>query len=279
MTAVFIHAYKNSRGEIIGWGLALLGLGMLVVPAYDMVAANQAQFEALIQNYPREVGAFFGDLSTFATPAGFLHLEFFSYMPLVLGVFALLHGSSLIAGDEESGRLELIAAQPISRATIYFSRVLAMAGITASILALGWLGFLVGMSWSSLNIGAIELMPPFISLFSLAFFFAALALFLSQVLPSRRLAATLTGLFLMLAYFVSALARLNENLEPLARFSPLDYYQGGEALNDFNLAWIAGMIGVSLVLTVLAYVQFQRRDLRIGGEGSLRIPLRGPRGW
>lgn len=275
MATIFMHAYKKSRGQILGWGLALLGLGMMIVPAYDMVAANQAQFEALIQNYPAEVGAFFGDLSQMATPSGFLHLEFFSYMPLVLGIFALLQGSGLIAGDEESGRLELIAAQPISRATFFSSRLLAMAATTATILALGWLGFLIGMRWSALDIGPIELLPPFISLFSLAFLFAALALFLSQVLPSRRAAAMLTGLVLLMGYFVSALARLNDDLAPFARFSPLNYYQGGEALNEFNLTWIAAMLGASALLAVLAYVQFQRRDLRIGGEGSLRIPLLG----
>lgn len=272
-----LHSYSSSRGQILGWGAALLGLGLLVVPAYDLVSANQAQFEALIQNYPQEVAAFFGDLSQFATPAGFLHLEFFSYMPLVLGIYALLVGSSLIAGDEESGRLDLIAAQPLSRASLFLARVLAMTATTASILILGWAGFLIGMSWSTLSIGPVELLPPFISLFAVTLPFAALALLLSELLPSRRLAATLTGLYLLLGYVLTSMARLNADLEPFARLSPLRYYQGGEALEGVTWGWIAGLFALSIILTVAAYVVFERRDLRVGGEGTLRLPWPLPR--
>lgn len=271
MWSIFSQAYKSTRGQIVGWGLALLVLGLIVMPAYDMVAANEENFQILLDSYPPEVGAFFGDMSQMATPSGFIHLEFFSYMPLVIGIFALLLGSSLISSDEEAGRLDLIAAQPISRATLFFGRLLATIATTISILALGWVGFLLGMNASTIDIDPIALLLPFLSLFSVAILFAAIALFLSQILPSRGLAAMVTGVYLMIGYFVSALARLNEGLEPLARISPLNYYDGGQALESFNAGWIAGLLGVSALFVLGAFLIFKRRDLRVAGEGTLRL--------
>ena len=271
MWSIFRQAYKSTRGQIIGWGLALLVLGLIVMPAYDMVAANEENFQILLESYPPEVGAFFGDLSQMATPSGFIHLEFFSYMPLVVGIFALLLGSSLISSDEEAGRLDLVAAQPISRGTLFFGRVLAMVATTISIMALGWAGFLLGMNASTLDSNPFELLLPFLSLFSVAFLFASIALFLSQVLPSRSLAAMVTGVYLMIGYFVSALARLNEELEPLARISPMNYYEGGQALESFNAGWVAGFLTISTLLVLGGFLIFNRRDLRVAGEGTLRL--------
>jgi len=35
-----------------------------------------------------------------------------------------------------------------------------------------------------------------------------------------------------------------------------------------NLRWLLGMLGAAILLTVLAAVLFQRREIRVGGEGS-----------
>jgi ABC-2 type transport system permease protein len=108
--------------------------------------------------------------------------------------------------------------------------------------------------------------------------FGMLALLLSLLLPSRRLAATAAGLGLVASFFITSLARINEDLETLAKLSPLNYYQGGQAITQLNLEWLGGLLAVALALTLLAWWRFERRDIRVGGEGGWglpRLPWRG----
>jgi len=51
-----------------------------------------------------------------------------------------------------------------------------------------------------------------------------------MLLPARRLAAMIAGVILVASFFLSGLARINEDLRAAARLLPLEYYQGGMAM-------------------------------------------------
>ncbi len=270
MGTIFRHALANSRGAIIGWGVGLFLLGLILVPMYDVIVDQQEQLLMLIQSYPPELFAFFGDFTEFATPSGYFGVEYFSYMPIILGIYAILAGSGLLASDEESGRLDLMIAHPLSRTAFFLGRVGALLVALAAILMIAWLGIAIPSAASEpLDVGWGELMLPFLSLGSIIVLFASVALFLSMILPSRRAAAMISGLLLVASFFINGLAVMNADLEPIAEFLPLKYYQGGDALNGLNLTWFGGLIGASIFFALLAWWRFQRRDIRVAGEGSL----------
>ncbi|HYN87079.1 MAG TPA: ABC transporter permease subunit [Ardenticatenaceae bacterium] len=271
MLTIFRHTFTRFRGQIIGWGLALLLLGLYLISFFDTFMAQQEQFLQIAESFPPAMSAFFGDLSTMATPEGYLSVEYFSLMPLILGIFAVLGGSGLLASDEESGRLDLVLAHPVSRTALFAGRLLGFVAATLSILVIAWLGLAVPAGGTSINLGWGELLLPFLSLMAVLLLFGVLALLLSMVLPSRRLAAMTAGLLLVASYFVTSLARLDEGLEALAAFSPLRYYQSGEAIRGLNLAWLSALLAVALLLTLLAWWRFTRRDIRVGGEGSMSL--------
>ncbi|MEK7786331.1 MAG: ABC transporter permease subunit [Chloroflexota bacterium] len=275
MITVFLHALARSRGAILGWGISLALLGMYLMTFYDTLAEQQETIMQLISNYPPELMAFFGDMSalTMFTPEGYLGFEFFSYMPLVLGVFAVLAGSSLLVADEENGILDLVLAYPISRTALFMGRLLGLVAAITAILALTWSGLMIGRNWSSIELSGAELARPFLSLAAALLFFGALALLLSMVFPSRNLAAMTAGLSLVASYFVTSLSRIDDGLEAIAQFSPLNYYQGGNAVVDLNSNWLLGLLAVAALLALLAWWRFQRRDIRVAGEGSWRLPL------
>lgn len=275
MWPIFVHTVARLRGHVLGWGLSMMGIGLLVVPLYEVVLKNQQQFEALLKNYPPEMSAFFGGLDSFATPEGFLSAEFFAMAPVILGIFAILAGSGLVASDEENGTLDLILAHPISRAGLFAGRVLGLVVATLGILTLSWAGLALPLNQSSLDVSLSELALPFGSLFAVLMVFAALALFFSQVLPSRRLAAMLGGVLVVVSYFVTSLARLDEGLEQMARLSPLNYYQSGRAIGGLNWEWMGGLMAVAAALILLAGWRFERRDVRVGGEGGWQVAIGG----
>ena len=80
------------------------------------------------------------------------------------------------------------------------------------------------------------------------------------------------GMFLVASYFITALAQINSGLKPIARFSPLEYYQSGYAVRGLKPTWLGGLLVVASLLAVVAGWRFERRDIRVAGEGSWRWP-------
>jgi ABC-2 type transport system permease protein len=273
MWTEFWHELMNNRGKVLGWGLTLALLAGYLVSFYTTIADQQAELQKLIESYPPALMAFFGGTFDLFTPAGFLHIEFFSYMPIVLGIFALLAGSGLFAGDEEKGTLNLILSYPISRTRLFWGRLLAMVGVTLIILGVIWVGFGIGVSMTpEIGFGWGDLLLPMLSMLSVLLLFEMLGVALSMVLPSRGLAAMVSGVLLVASFFITSLAQIDPDLEVLADFSPLTYYQGGRALEGFNGTWFAALMIASLVFALLAWWRMERKDIRVAGEGGWRWP-------
>jgi ABC-2 type transport system permease protein len=155
MWTVFRYSLTRLRGQILGWGigLAILG-GYLINFAKTFINVEQQEaLRELFAIYPQELIAFFGNMDDLFTPSGFLHIEFFSYMPLILGIFAILTGSGLLVGDEESGVLDLVMAYPISRTVYFWGRVLAFTMAAVLILLITWLGFIIVIPSTAMDPG------------------------------------------------------------------------------------------------------------------------------
>jgi ABC-2 type transport system permease protein len=263
------------RGQILGWGLALFLLSWPVVSTYDVVHKEQQRIEQLAKNFAPFIAMMGGNIENLTSPAAYLSMRYFALLPVILGIFALLGGSGLLASDEENGTLDLVLAHPVSRTTLFLGRWLAFCTALLGILTLACLGVSVWMRGTLLreSVSQGEIILPYCSLLAALLFFGNLALLLSMVLPSRRAAASVTGMVLVVSFFLTSLARLDPGLHALARFSPLDYYQSGEAVHGLNVTWLAGLLTLAGLFTVLAWWCFERRDIRVAGERAWRWPL------
>ncbi len=270
----FRYTFKSLRGQTLGWGLGLALYGLMIVSMYDSMAAQQEQLQQMIASYPEEFLAFFGgDANSLITPAGFLGMYAFSMMPVIIGIFAVLAGSGLIVSDEERGRLDLIITHPVGRSAFFFGRALGVFAACIAIILLGWIGFSLMLGSSSLGFTWGEMLVPFLTLLAQTLVYVALGLLLSMLLPSRGLSAMLTGLLLVASYFVSSLAFMDERLAALAKLMPYHYFQTTLSFAELKLGWLFALLSASLLMTLLAWLRFLRRDIRLSGEGSWRLPL------
>ncbi len=269
MRAEFRHTLRRLRGPILGWGIGLALYGLAMGLMYD--AINQIEgLDALLASYPRELLAFFGDMADLASARGYFGIYYSSYMPIIVGIFAVGAAAALLAGDEERGTLDLTLAQPISRSGLFWGRWLGFAAATALILLLGYLGWVVTLPFSTLDATAGALLVAFVPILGILLLFGGLALLLSMVLPSARMASMTAGGLLVANWLLVGLANLNTDLQPLVDLTPFAYFQGGEALVDMNWGWASGLGLAGFVLAAAAWALFRRRDIRVGGERSWR---------
>jgi ABC-2 type transport system permease protein len=271
MGTIYKYAMRRYLGQILGWGISFGLIALYLMVIYKPMITQQAELQGLFDAYGETMMAFFGGSADFLSPAGYLDFAFFSYIPVVAGIFAVLMGAGLLAVEEEKGTLDLILAYPVSRAAVYWGRCLAYCTATAAILALTWIGFAAGLPLAGWEVSALALLLPHLSLLMILLAFGALALLLSMMLPSRAVAASVAGGLMVLSYLVNSLSRVNERLEALDRLLPLRYYQGGRALSGLDGQPILGLATVTAGLAALAWWRFERRDIRVSGEGSWNL--------
>jgi ABC-2 type transport system permease protein len=259
------------RGSIIGWGSGLFLYGLLMASFFSSMQAME-DFTEMLENYPQEMLAFFPSISEIMTPQGYMDTYYFAYMTLIIGIFAVSAGGNLLAEDEEKGILDLLISYPVSRSDFFWGRLAGFCLATAAILIISWLGWLIPAGNSGLGLDAIQLLRPFLPLFVILILFGAAALFFSMLLPSARSAAGLAGALLVINFLLVGLANINPDLQVIYEMTPLYFYQGGSAVEGVDWTNLLGLAGIALVLSLLAWWSFQRREIRVGGEGGWKLP-------
>lgn len=268
MKAIFLNSLWRSRYLILGWGTGFGLFGMWLIGFYDSLTGQRAVIDQLLKSFPPEMLAFFGNVDSFSTPQGYLSIEFFSYIPVIFGILAAGLGAGVISAAEENGTLDLLLAHPLQRGAFFLGRFLAMVVALAVVMLLTWLGSITALNWTNIDLTAAELFRPFLSLGAFIIAFAAFATFLSQFLPSQA-GASLTAAFVLVAsYIFSSMANIDERLQEAVKFSPYTYFQGADAINGINMTWLLGLLGATLLFGGLAWWRFEKRDIRIGGEGG-----------
>jgi ABC-2 type transport system permease protein len=245
MFTEFKHTLRRMRGAIIGWGIGLFAYGLMMVSFYSSLEMMEGFIENL-ENYPPEMLAFFPNIMEIMTPQGYMDTYYFSYMTIILGIFAISACANLLVSDEEKGILDLLIAYPVRRAGFFWGRFAGFLTATAAM--------------------------PFLPLFAVLVLFGALALFFSMLLPAARLATGLAGGLLIVNFLFIGLANINPDLMPLFEVTPLYFYQGGAAIGGLDWGALLGLAGISILFALLAWWRFERREIRVGGEGGWKLP-------
>jgi ABC-2 type transport system permease protein len=271
MLAEFKHTLRRLRGQIIGWGIGLALYSLMMISIYSDIA--KVDMDALLEYYPEEMLAFFGDaIKTFNTPAGYMETYFFNYMTVIIGIFVVGTCARLLVGDEEKGILDLVMAYPVSRTGFFLGRLLGFVIALVAILMAAWLSWVIPSGGSGMELSWNEFLRPFVPLLAELLLFGFFGLLLSMLLPAARMAGWVTGALLVANYLIVGLANINDALQDIVEYTPLHFYQGGKAVNGLNWDWLVALFGVALFFAALAWWRFLRRDVRVGGEGGWQLP-------
>jgi len=271
MFTEFKHTLRRLRGSIIGWGIGIFSYGLLMASFYSAMQGME-DFTELLENYPQEMLAFFPSISEIMTPQGYMDTYYFAYMTLIIGIFSVAAGGNLLVADEEKGILDLLIAYPVNRSGFFLGRLAGYLVATAVILIISWLGWLIPSGSSGLGLDAVQLLKPFLPLYVILVLFGMFALFLSMLLPSARSAAGLSGAMLVINFLLVGLSNINPELQEIYDLTPLYFYQGGSAVVGVDWVSILFLSDLAMILVLLAWWLFTRREIRVGGEGGWKLP-------
>lgn len=215
-----------------------------------------------VAGYPEAMREAFR-LDDLTSAAGYLGSSVFGLiLPLIAMFYGAATGARAIAGDEESGRLDLILAHPVSRTTLVLQRFAALstgAFVIAFAIFAGMLAIRPSAKLTDVTIA--EFAAQCLNLALLAIVFGALAIGIGAATGRRALVFTITAVIGVIAYALHSFAG-QLRIEGGRLLSPFHYYIGGEPLKN-GLQWTDAtvLLVAALVLVATGIIWFNRRDL------------------
>ncbi len=264
----FRRTLREQRNQFAAWSAAVFLLAMVTVVIYPQFKDAFAAFD--------ESGAFAelaGVAGSVASPAGYLNIEFFSYIPLLVLIAVVIAGTGAIASEEASGTLDIVLAQPVSRRRVLLEKAAALALLLAITSAASVPGFVVAGFLVDFEIDMVNLVLASLSMAPLAFLFLGLALFSSVTFRSKSTATIVVVGAAIAGYFLNTLGAYIGGLEDVRKVSP--FYWA-----DFSRVLLYGLdpgrtivfLAIGGAFIAWAAVRFERRDL--GTRGPSLLPWR-----
>ncbi|MFH1509461.1 MAG: ABC transporter permease subunit [bacterium] len=260
----FFFDFKRS---LFWYGLTFVLYSLMMVSFFPSLRDQSAKFNELISVYPEAITKGFGiDVSTFGTLEGFLAVEYFSIVWLIImGVISFSLGASIMAGEIDKGTSEFTFSLPIKRWKVVISK------FVSSVIFQVVINFVILFS-TALGFYAVDETPKwegfgalFLAMIFTSFFMLALATFLSVMLNSKSRVYALAGGFLTASYFLDIISKLIEKAADLKWFTFIHYYGDAQMiLSTGNLEWINLFVlgGIGLVLVLGSLLLSEKRDLR-----------------
>ncbi|HEY6056693.1 MAG TPA: ABC transporter permease subunit [Candidatus Limnocylindrales bacterium] len=250
----------------LGWALAFVFIIVSTVafwPAFRLSPGLSGGLTELLDQLPQGMLQAFG-LRDFDSAAGYLRGGLYAIVvPLMFAAAGVMFASGATATEEDSGRLELLLAQPVTRQALFAGRALAVLGWLLGLVVVTAVSQFASDAAFDLEIGADRLLAAIVLCALLGTFHGGLALAVAG-LSARPSAVLAIGLGAALAgYVVAALFPLSADLEPWRRISPWDWALGGDPLVNGAEPWRYGVLALTSVsLGAFGVIAFTRRDVR-----------------
>jgi ABC-2 type transport system permease protein len=261
---------EDIKWAIISSALASFAFALLLFLIYPSYRDALKDFE-----YPGALEGLLGEAGSFASPEGFMSGEFFGFVPLVLIVVAIILGTAVTAGEEGSGTLDTVLAQPVSRRRLILEKSLPIVLGLALAAAAGIPGFVVGRLFVDMDLDFVRFSLAVLNTALLAICFFALSLATAVILPTRGAAVMATSAAVLIGYLLNTLSYTLEWLQLPNKLSPFYWADGSHVLvSGFDPPRTLALLVVTAAIFVLALLKLEGRDIVTGRrEWSLRSLL------
>jgi ABC-2 type transport system permease protein len=262
MLNLLIYEVLSRRYAILGWGIGLGLLATMYILVFPAFAEQIPAFAnmGLLQLFGIDMSSFASYISSFVL----------QLMPVLLGVYMIIAGASMIAGEDDSGTLELVVTMPLRRWQIVTVKFISLAVV--SLLALILISLITALALSVVlqvvegDVTPGQFFAANLATWPLMLAVAAISLFFSAFLPNRRSALAVTIAFYLFSYVVHSISGLADSLESLKTLSIFSYMNTSTTIftEGVQASDAAVLLVIALTFFMLALWTFQSRNVTVG---------------
>lgn len=259
---LFLKTLKDNFKTILIWSISLILIVFMYTLIYPSIS-SQNQINDIFKSLPPALQAIEGSVGEITTPNGYIGSEYLSLtFPIMLGILAILIGSSLINKEEESGTIELILARPVKRLQIYYQKFWGLVVAITIVGLSGWLGMFLSQSLIKINL--VNFFWATLSGILLSLVIASIAYAITGITNKKSISTAIATFVLVASYLVDTLVKISDKLKGIDKISLFHYYDADNILKN-GPHYSAYLIPIVLIIIFLfiGAISFNKRDIRV----------------
>lgn len=260
--SIFTKSIFERKTSTLVWTTVFVLYVALIVGLFP---ALKESFGKALQNVPESMQSLLGNASDYQNINGYLDIQVIAQIVFLTLILGIMLGTSMLAGDEKSGTLHTLLAQPVSRTKVYTQKFIALALLMAVSCIIGIaagvaLGALLVGEWNNVDLG--RTMQGIFMVWLLTLAFATLAYVIGAITGSRGIAGIVAGLYAFGGYMITTLASSASALNTLNTFSPFHYFNQPSVIKTgLDVGNIAVLSIATIIMFVIGLIIFRRRNI------------------
>lgn len=253
---------RRGRRGMVGWAVALVAVAGVYIPFYGMIGGPELQ--SMIDALPADLATALG-YDTIGSAAGYLTSTVFGLLgPILLLVMGIGIGARTIAGEEESGELELAAAAPVRRDVVLAGRIIAVHAQVFTLVLVTFAAAVLLVTLLGMDVAVTGIAATALGLNLLVIAFATIALAAGAVSGRRSVAVGVGAGTAAAAFVADALSGMLDDGRMLELLSPFSWYLGSDPMTNGVPVLDYALLGaLTFVAWGIALLRFPRRDLGV----------------
>lgn len=256
---------RSNLKSMIIWSVAIALLVSVWMIEYKSFAGNPAMDDFLVSMPQGMLAALGMQDFTLGNLNGYIG-SISLYLYLLLGMQAILLGSSIISKEERDRTAEYLFTLPISRSKVIVGKTISaiinlaiLNIITLISMILSTMSYDKGEDYYSF-IGII-----FVSIFIIQMIFLSIGMFVSSVNKRHKKSTNISVAILMITFLISSLINMVDSVDFLKYITPFKYFDTSYILNEMRLEPIYIVISILIIVAGIGgtLIFYPKRDLHI----------------
>lgn len=263
---IYLKELRDLRKALIFWALAIIAFMVSAMSKYQGYQKSGTSINDLLASLPAGLSAVLGFKGLDVASEGGFYAMCALYLSIMLGVHAVLLGSSIIAKEETEKTIEFLDSRPVSRNRILFAKLLAaltavvFLNLFTSLTSIVTVPlFTEGPSIAS----DIWFLTPSVLLIQLWFLLIGAAF--AAIMRRPRHAGMYSGAVLLGTFVISAAVDMTEKLSFLRYSTPFKYFDAKTifAQHSYELQYIVITVVAFAVMLAGSSLAYKGRDLNV----------------
>jgi len=262
---LYTKELKRNRKNLITWSLIVVGFTLMILAIFPSMEDMGEDINKMMEKMPAELGKALGmDEQTWSSIIGFYSTYYGIYIILLVGIFTTSTGATIISKEEKEGTSEFLLTKPISRKTIFMTKMMSLLTLTLIIYVvqtvtaiIGFIAFGNGnVDWTSFSIMHTHGL-------GLILFFTCTGVLLSMFFtPKKNFMGMVVGIIFG-SYFFNAMAKASSSVEWLGYISPFHYLEFTTTNSEYAINYIGIIVLITLGISLLwfSFNTWNKRDI------------------
>ncbi|MBO8156067.1 MAG: ABC transporter permease subunit [Bacillaceae bacterium] len=263
---IFLQELKAYRKSLTIWIIGVLVMVFSGMSKYAGMEGAGQSLNELMNNMPGVLKAMLGIQSLdVSSPLGFYGV-LFTYLVIMLTVHAVMIGSTILSKEERDKTAEFLMTKPVTRPFIITSKLFAAAVQVTILTIVSFVSSLAAVYYFA-GEGEFfrEILIFSLGLWMLQVLFLTIGSGIAAMKKNPKKAPALSAAILLFTFFISIMADMTENLQPLKYITPFQYVTADMVINGNGIDGIYIFLTCILVSVFIwvTYDRYRKRDLYV----------------